>query len=135
MRHLSQRIGLALLLACAAASARAEHESGKWDCSGTQLDMNFCAAASFKHVDDELNALYRRQVDRLRDAPSRARFRDAQRAWLVFRDKSCLYQAGPREESGSIWPLEHFGCMEYHTKQRILDMKEYLECTQNGCPN
>lgn len=130
------RTTLCIVLALSApALAHAEHESGKWDCSGTQLDMNYCAAARFKHVDDELNALYRRQLDRLETAATKSRFRDSQRAWLAFRDKSCLYQAGPREESGSTWPLENFSCMEYHTKQRLTDLKHYLACTQNGCPN
>ncbi|MBI2769955.1 MAG: DUF1311 domain-containing protein [Burkholderiales bacterium] len=116
-------------------AARAEHESGKWNCAGTQTEMNYCAAASFKHVDGEMNELFRKQLGKLQDSGTKNRLREAQRAWLAFRDRSCLYSAGPREGSGSIWPLEHFGCMEHHTKQRIVDLKEYLGCTQNGCPN
>ena len=116
-------------------SARAEHESGKWNCDGNQMEMNFCAAARFKHVDDEMNKLYRAQLNRLDEQATKARFREAQRAWVTFRDKACVYEACPREGAGSIWPLEHFGCMEQHTKRRIENLKAYLECTANGCPN
>lgn len=117
------------------ASVRAEHLSGKWNCEGMQTEMNACAAARFEHADDELNVLYRRQIDRLRKASTKARLRQAQRAWIAFRDKSCVYQTGPQEKSGSIWPLEHFACMERETKQRALDMKQYLACQQTACPN
>ena len=123
------------LFVWAGASASAGDQQEKWNCDGTQLEMNFCAADRYKRADEELNRLYQEQINRLETAGSKTRLRDAQRAWISFRDKSCLYQAGMREESGSIWPMEYHGCMEYYTKQRIENIRKYLSCTQNGCPN
>lgn len=116
------------------AALHAGHETGKFNCDGTQLEMNYCAAAKSEHADNELNAHYQRQMNLLRTTASKARLRDAQRAWLTFRDKACLYEAGPPEESGTSWPLDHFGCMERITIPRIQDMLEYLQCTTPGCP-
>ena len=101
----------------------------------TQLEMNICADKDLKLADDELNRLYKEKMAALETKESKDRFRDMQRAWLVFIDKACFYETGPREEGGSIWPLTYAKCKEYHTKKRIEDLKGYLDCTQNGCPN
>lgn len=99
----------------------------------TQMELNACAAAAYAKADAELNALYKQQIGRLEE-PNKARLKEAQRAWIAFRDKSCLYEAGPREESGTIWPLLQSACLEKFTKQRISDLKEYVACVQDGCP-
>jgi uncharacterized protein YecT (DUF1311 family) len=111
-------------------------EAASAECPGTnQVENNDCAAESFRQADGELNTLYKEQMKRLEAAPkTKDRLRDSQRAWVVFRDKACLYEAGTAEESGSMWPSENFGCMEYQTKKRIEDIKTYLACTDNGCP-
>lgn len=126
-----KELGIAILL-CAFAVAPTWAEPG---CPGTnQVEMNECAAASFKKADAELNKLYKMQIDRLEDEDAKQRLRDAQRAWIAFRDTACLYEAGPPDESGSIWALEHFSCLNYHTRKRIEDMKEYLACDSPPCP-
>jgi len=102
--------------------------------AGNQMQLNFCASADFHDADLEMNNLYATQMARLTD-PEKSRLRDAQRAWLVFRDKACLYESRAKEESGSIWPLDHFTCLSAHTKQRIEDLKGYVACTQNSCPD
>jgi uncharacterized protein YecT (DUF1311 family) len=109
---------------------------GLAECPGTtQVENNDCAAESFRKADGELNSLYKEQMKRLDAAPkAKERLRDSQRSWVAFRDKACLYEIGTAAESGSMWPSENFGCMEYHTKKRIEDIKMYLECTDNGCP-
>jgi uncharacterized protein YecT (DUF1311 family) len=111
--------------------------SAKVNCdeASTQLEMNICAGEDFKLADEELNRLYKEKMAALETKDSKDRLRDMQRAWVVFRDKACFYEAGPREEGGSGWLLDDAICMEYHTKKRIEDLKKYLECTQNGCPN
>jgi uncharacterized protein YecT (DUF1311 family) len=127
--------GAFALLSCA---THAEHDSGKWNCDGSQLEMNFCAAEKFKHADVALNRLYQQKLAALQDPSAKARFRAAQRSWVAFRDKACLYEAGPYDNNGggrTIWALQDFTCRERLTKQRTMDMEEYLQCTQNGCPN
>ena len=111
----------------------AESPLAKSNCIlATQREMNECTAEQFKNSDDDLNHLYKEKLEAL--TVNRDSFRDMQRAWLVFRDKACIYEAGPREGGGSIWPSQYFNCMKYHTKKRIEDLKKYIECTQNGCP-
>ena len=125
---------LSMVFVLIATTAHAESPSKKLNCLEvtTQTEMNECAAERFKVADDELNRLYKEKLATLE--ADRESFRDMQRAWVVFRDKACLYESGP-VEGGSMWALEHFNCMEYHTKKRIDDIKMYLSCTQNGCPN
>jgi uncharacterized protein YecT (DUF1311 family) len=102
--------------------------------AGNQGEMNACATADFYEADLEMNELYKTQLYRLHDQAA-ARLRDAQRAWVKFRDAACLYEAGLESESGSIWPMDQNRCMTTHTKQRIEDLKSYVACTQNGCPD
>jgi uncharacterized protein YecT (DUF1311 family) len=133
-------MALSMLVARSACADQAEEiaelERTRVACvrDGNQTQLNFCAAADYYEVDLELNRIYSEQMRRLSE-PNRSRLREAQKAWIEFRDKACLYEAGPREESGSIWPLSHFGCLTAHTRQRMEDLKGYLSCTQDGCPN
>jgi uncharacterized protein YecT (DUF1311 family) len=79
----------------------AESPLAKSNCIlATQREMNECTAEQFKNSDDDLNHLYKEKLDAL--TVNRDSFRDMQRAWLVFRDKACIYEAGPREGGGSI---------------------------------
>ena len=113
--------------------AHAEHDSGKWDCNGgNMLEIGYCAAERLKHADTKLNRVYQAQQRRLRTEESKTRLREAQRAWVSFRDKDCLYQAGL--PSGSGWALDDLSCRQVRTEQRIRELEEYLNCTQNGCP-
>lgn len=109
------------------------HTNINCDEATTQFEMNECAGERLKLADEELNRLYKEKLSTL--TADRESFRDMQRAWLLFRDKACLYEAGTRENAGTMWPLDYANCMEYHTNKRIEDLKMYIQCTQNGCPN
>lgn len=100
----------------------------------TQIEMNACAQEKFKHADGELNRLYKEKMAVLETKKSKDRLRDAQRAWVTFRDKACSYESDQFSD-GSIWGSMHFDCMERQTQKRIGDLKEYLVCTSNDCPN
>lgn len=102
------------------------------DCDSTQQAMNACAAQRYTQADDALNRAYRAARSAARDEAGQARLRAAQRAWIVFRDKDCLAQAGPRKEGGSIWPLQQYGCLERHTLRRTDDLRQQA-CGMEGC--
>ena len=123
---------VAVILSIASASA---DDSSEMKCveGGNQPQLNFCAADAFKKADKEMNDLYKEQMTHLK-ATHKARLRESQRAWVVFRDKACLYEAGLQQESGSIWPLDQYMCLEQHTKQRIEDLNSYVACREDGCP-
>ena len=105
------------------------------DCDSNQAAMNVCAANDFKAADKELNELYKTQMDYLQDVKTKSAFKDAQRKWIALRDADCLYQVGPREDSGSIWALLQFSCETEQTKLRIEQLKKYVACRQDMCPN
>jgi uncharacterized protein YecT (DUF1311 family) len=102
------------------------------NCDRDQQTMNFCARHHYDVADKSLNQVYRNSMKNLQDKSAQQRLRDAQRAWIVFRDKDCLAQTGPRETSGSIWPLQHFACMEQHTARRTEDLRQQA-CGMEGC--
>ncbi len=102
------------------------------DCDKNQLAMNVCASYRFELADKALNEQYKQNLAALKEQAAQTRLREAQRAWIIFRDKDCLADTGPREESGSIWPLLHFSCLEKHTTRRTEDLKVQV-CGMEGC--
>jgi uncharacterized protein YecT (DUF1311 family) len=106
------------------------------DCDKNQRTMNLCACHSFRTADRELNELFTKQLSSLKTQKTKKRLQDAQRAWLVFRDRDCLYEVGPSEESGSIWPMEHCTCMAKRTQRRVVELREFLACKEatDACP-
>lgn len=130
---------LSALLLCGAALAAAGPASAKplppeCDTNTTQAEMNICSAARWQQADAELNRLYKLQMAWL-SPESKERLREAQRAWVVYRDKTCAYEAGPRDEGGTMWPLVNATCLEAMTKQRNLVLQSYVECRKSGCMN
>lgn len=107
----------------------------KPSCDGNQAEMNACASEQFSHYDSILNKLYKEQINYLGAKSDRGRMLiDAQRAWVKFRDADCAYEAGKQEGGGSVWPLVHFTCLATKTKQRAVEVEEYVKCRENGCP-
>ncbi|GAA3871500.1 lysozyme inhibitor LprI family protein [Celeribacter arenosi] len=96
------------------------------DCDNaqTQTDMNICAGLALDAADAELNATYQDVMADLKtNQPGVAlALRDAQRAWIPFRDAACHAEA-LRYEGGSIQPLIHASCLEKLTRQRTNDIR------------
>ena len=94
----------------------------------TQAQLNACAAGSLKIADGELNALYRRMQDRLKDDPStKALLTDTQRKWLGFRDAECSFTA-VRSAGGSINAMQVNGCLTELTRTRVIELQNHLAC-------
>ncbi len=91
--------------------ARAEDIRREYCREGNQLEMNHCDSERFKQADAELNHLYKEQIAKLKNPENIARLRNAQRAWVSFRDKVCLYEEGLSEEHGSAWSSSQSACM------------------------
>jgi uncharacterized protein YecT (DUF1311 family) len=102
------------------------------NCDRDQQTMNLCARHRYDSADQALNQTYRDSIKVQPSAAARQRLRDAQRAWIVYRDKDCLAETGPREEGGSIWPLAYLSCRERHTLRRTEDLKRQA-CGMGGC--
>ena len=124
---------LALVLASLAASPTA-YEEHHCDEPMAQMDMNACAALDFEAADGELNRLWRevitaaresdRDIDRSYDKrpTSEAVLRDAQRAWIKYRDAHCTYD-GYEARGGSMEPMLYNGCRARLTRERIAQLR------------
>lgn len=94
----------------------------------TQLEMNIQAGTAFHRADTELNALYRDLVAKI-DAQGKAALRNAQQAWLKFRDAECDFETRDAE-GGSIHPMVMNQCLEDLTRQRNQQLKRQLTCQE-----
>jgi uncharacterized protein YecT (DUF1311 family) len=104
------------------------------DCDANQASMNQCASKEYAALDAELNTQYNAQMGYLKTPARKKALQDAQKKWIAFRDADCQYQAGKREEGGSLWPLAQAQCLSAQTKVRVEQLKVYTACRQEGCP-
>jgi uncharacterized protein YecT (DUF1311 family) len=102
------------------------------DCANamTQSDMNACAYQDWEVQDADLNAAYVAAMDVLQlwdaNLPAAEKggvkaMRDAQRAWITFRDKACEAE-GYAMKGGSAEPLLVYGCMARLTETRAAQL-------------
>jgi uncharacterized protein YecT (DUF1311 family) len=116
--------GLAMLLTTPAARAAAI------DCAAakTQADLATCTAANAASADVGLNAVYKALAGRLAPADLK-RLRDAQRAWIPFRDKECAFRTKPYAD-GSVYSTLFETCRAELTKVRLAQLQHQLQCPE-----
>jgi uncharacterized protein YecT (DUF1311 family) len=116
--------GLAMLLTIPAARAAAI------DCAAakTQADLATCTAANAASADAGLNAVYKALAGRLAPADLK-RLRDAQRAWIPFRDKECAFRTQPYAD-GSVYATLAEACKAELTKVRLAQLQHQLQCPE-----
>ncbi|AWD20812.1 lysozyme inhibitor LprI family protein [Fuscovulum blasticum] len=123
------RILPALFLALLAAPAAAQQV----DCAKAmaQLELNWCAEQSWQAADAELNAAYKEAMALLQswdaDLPKAERggaeaLKQAQRAWITFRDKACEAE-GYAMHGGSAEPMLIYGCRAQLTRDRTAQLR------------
>jgi uncharacterized protein YecT (DUF1311 family) len=126
---------MSLLLAIAMLAA-AQDES-EIDCANAmaQIEMNICAGRAFERADAELNTLWREVISHARDndrsgengamegddRTEEGTLREAQRAWVTFRDAHCTWE-GFSERGGSMEPMVYEECRERLTRARIAEL-------------
>jgi len=104
------------------------------DCSNARntVEINACAETDYKAADDALNDVYRKVLAHIADSAGEAPYdraswekamREAQRAWVAFRDSDCK-GAVPMEWSGGTGTTAAvLGCMTEKTAARTSDLK------------
>lgn len=121
-----RRAVLALLLLAAPAAAQ------QGDCADpqAQVALTFCAEQDWMRADAALNAAYKRAIARLRaqdaDLPPELRggeaaLRQAQRAWVGFRDAACEAE-GFEMRGGSGEAMLVYACRARLTDERAADL-------------
>ena len=107
------------------------------DCANavTQMEMNQCAYDDWEAADADLNAAYKRAMTLLKgwdaDLPEAeqggaAALKDAQRAWVTFRNKACEVE-GYAMKGGSAEPLLVYGCMRQLTEDRTAQLNGLVD--------
>jgi uncharacterized protein YecT (DUF1311 family) len=107
------------------------------DCANpvTQADMTFCANEDFMEADLFLNEAYRAAEDLMRQADqdlpadlggAEEALREAQRAWIAFRDAACISE-GFQSRGGSMEPMIVAFCLTRLTEQRTADLQAMTE--------
>ena len=126
-----------LVLACLTLPAAAQEV----DCANAmaQQDLNQCAYEEWEAADADLNAAYESAMqlqeswdaDLPDDEKGGAKaLRDAQRAWITFRDKACEAE-GYAMKGGSAEPLLVYGCMRQLTEDRSAQLTAMVEAYAN----
>ena len=114
----------------------------QWNCANPQAqqEMNYCAGQDFERADAELNAAYRTAITgaqaadrefagnqagpagRSSEPGEEASLREAQRAWVTFRDAQCRL-AGYEARGGSMEPMLYNGCRATLTRARTAELR------------
>ena len=121
------------VLACLALPAAAQEV----DCASAmaQVDLNACAYADWEAADADLNTAYQQAMALLSDWDASLpkgeqggakALREAQRAWITFRDKACEVE-GYAMKGGSAEPLLVYGCMRVLTLERTGHLTSMVE--------
>lgn len=123
-------VASALMLPCMALAQ-------ELDCTNavTQVEMTSCAAIAFERADADLNAVYQRaitdtkqsdQIEPAWDPTNTEMLRDAQRAWIPYRDKACASES-TWARGGSMQNMLFYSCLERLTKRRADDLLLFSE--------
>lgn len=126
-----------LVLACLTLPAAAQEV----DCANAmaQVDLNACAYQDWEAADADLNAAYKRAMALLQDWDANLlaaeqggaqALKEAQRAWITFRDKACEAE-GYAFKGGSAEPLLVYGCMRVLTEERTAHLTSMVEAYAN----
>ncbi|MDT8856110.1 lysozyme inhibitor LprI family protein [Paracoccaceae bacterium Fryx2] len=115
----------ALLLAQPAAAQEVDCEAAE-----VQMELTFCAEQDWNAADKALNVTYKAARDVMRNIDAglpearrgaEMQLRDAQRAWVTFRDATCSAE-GYAYHGGSIEPMVIYACRARLTWQRAEDL-------------
>jgi uncharacterized protein YecT (DUF1311 family) len=124
--------GIALLFAATSLAAAQDIA----DCSDamSQLEMTQCAHQDWEKADLELNTVYKAALEKMRETDGNLpdylkgaedMLRDAQRAWIPYRDAACDAY-GFLARGGTMEPMLIYGCRADLTRTRIEELQDLM---------
>jgi uncharacterized protein YecT (DUF1311 family) len=127
-----KRLFVALLFSLVATSGLCQStDSPCWKAAMAQNEMNRCADLDARAADADLNEVYQKLLSKLKsDDNASKKLRDAQRAWVVFRDAHLqeLFPAKDKQrEYGSMYPMCYAQAATAMTKERTIQLRRMLE--------
>lgn len=111
----------ALVLLGASQLAQADSYSQCMKTANTTVAMRDCSGAELKRQDVRLNQTYKSAMGSL-EQPQQDKLREAQRAWVKYRDANCGMYYGLT--GGTIDQLNGAGCEVDMTKQRADELEK-----------
>ncbi len=101
----------------------------------SQAEMTGCASRAYEAADGDLNLAYKMAMERARSmdeylqdgqVPAVDILREAQRAWLPFRDQACEAES-LMARGGTMQNMIFFMCLERLTRNRTEDLRIFGE--------
>src|SRR5258706_9858979 len=83
---------IVFLLGAGSAFGQGSKKGGPCTNANTQAEMNICAGKEYKTADAALNQTYQQLVAKL-EAEEKAELKEAQTAWIKYRDTNCEFVA------------------------------------------
>jgi len=120
-----------LLVSFLAAESTFGQGEKKPPCSdaNTQTEMNICAGKEYQAADATLNRVYQQLVAML-DAEEKAQLKNAQTAWIKYRDANCDF-VGDQYKGGSIRPMIYGLCLAEVTHNRTTELRAQIKDRSN----
>ncbi len=87
----------------------------------SQAEITACSVIDYKNADEALNGTYKVIMPAITN-PQREQLRNAQRAWIKFRDANCEHQAFDTR-GGSIYQAVKNDCLTRVTLARVEELK------------
>src|SRR5437879_524932 len=117
--------GIALLILFAPAFAQEQKKPEPCADAQSQAEMNICWGNEYKAADARLNEAYRQFASKLDDA-EKAQLKNAQLAWLKYRDANCDFVAD-QYKGGTIRPMIAAICLADVTNNRTTELKAQMK--------
>lgn len=120
-----RRTALGLAAACAFALPALPAAAAGCDDAVTTQEMRDCASKSYGSFDNELNAIWQQVMSGL-DEAGKGKLRNAQRAWIAFRDADCD-AAADMYRGGTFAGVAKNECLAQRTKERAQQLQDLLD--------
>jgi uncharacterized protein YecT (DUF1311 family) len=99
----------------------------------SQAGLNQCAGIGANAADDELNRLYAQVVAaNATDKVFLEKLKASQRAWIAFRDAQIAARYPNPADYGSVLPMCQSGEYEQLTRDRIRQLKVWIDGVEEG---
>lgn len=99
----------------------------------SQMEMVKSAQADYVKADKKLNQVYNRiQLAYKGDRAFLKDLKQAQLAWIAFRDKQVALRYPNRADMGSATPMCRFSYIQQLTEQRIAELQQWLDGIPEG---
>ncbi len=98
--------------------------------ASSQSELNSCGSDAYRAADQKLNDAFKQIEHRFSaDKDGSEQLRQAQRAWIGFRDAECKF-ASSGVAGGSAYTMVQQQCLRDLTEARVKQLEAYLQCEE-----